>query len=430
MSSASPTTGARRPTAQPLRLTDDVEVSMARSIALSERRTREWTWLRHLRLADATGNSQGDARGGAQDDPKLALERTLLPRYLSAARWYGAKDAGTPTVEIADLIGVSDDAAIAVLQVGPPGRDTQRYLLPLTLRAADGGRTRVIAPIRQNGSAAALIDALEDEGFAGALIARFGATEEVDGADIVFRRTSLFQEDAARLTAARPHLGNAEQSNTSIRYGDVAILKVFRRLAPGIHPELEIGHFLTETAHYRHTPPLLGWVEMRTEDGERTVLAVLQRLIRNAADGWDHVLDGLRQRLSAAPAGELATGPMIALASRLGVRTAELHRAFATPTDDPAFAPEPVGPEVLRSWGREVRTTAERALDGLNQAMPSLAPDQKEQAQRLLAKRAEVRTTMALANTTSSMSRLLAPIKLAGVAALSVETAKYRSACP
>ena len=63
---------------------------------------RDWTWLRQLRLADAPG-TQGDA----QDDLKLALERTLLPRYLSAARWYAAKDAGAPAVEIVDLMAMS-----------------------------------------------------------------------------------------------------------------------------------------------------------------------------------------------------------------------------------------------------------------------------------------------------------------------------------
>ena len=90
-----------------------------------------------------------------------------------------------------------------------------------------------------------------------------------------------------------------------------------------------------------------------------------------------------------ADAGELADRPIIELAGRLGARTAELHRAFATPTDDPAFAAEPVGPEVLRAWGEDVRATVERALDGLDHGTPNLAPA-KEQAHRLLARRQEV----------------------------------------
>jgi predicted trehalose synthase len=70
-----------------------------------------------------------------------------------------------------------------------------------------------------------------------------------------------------RTPASQWHVkrGAVEQSNTSIRFADIGILKVLRKIASGVHPELEMARFLTEEAHFRATPAL-GWINL----GERT----------------------------------------------------------------------------------------------------------------------------------------------------------------
>ena len=66
-----------------------------------------------------------------------------------------------------------------------------------------------------------------------------------------------------------PKILKAEQSNTSIMFGDRFIMKMFRKLEPGLNPDIEIGRFLTETAHFPHTPPLAGWIDYKAGRGER-----------------------------------------------------------------------------------------------------------------------------------------------------------------
>ena len=71
----------------------------------------------------------------------------------------------------------------------------------------------------------------------------------------------------------------------------------------------------------------------------------------------------------------------------LGQRTAELHRALATPTEDPAFAAEPITRADLKAWQRAVHRQAEAAFKALKAALPRLDEADRAQAQALLARR-------------------------------------------
>jgi maltose alpha-D-glucosyltransferase/alpha-amylase len=151
------------------------------------------------------------------------------------------------------------------------------------------------------------------------------------------------------------------------------MLKGFRRLEGGIHPELEIGRFLTEVAGFKNAPALLGSVELAATAGEApTALCVLQALIPNQGDGWSHVIERL-ESITDEHANAFSTErQLFSLARCLGQRTAELHHAFAVETADTAFAPEAIEPDDLIDWARAIRTGAERAFDALNQARPRL----------------------------------------------------------
>ena len=184
--------------------------------------------------------------------------------------------------------------------------------------------------------------------------------------------------------------GSAEQSNTSIRIGDAAILKVIRKLGSGVHPELEVSRFLTETAGFSATPPLLGWAEL---DGAASglgavTLSLLQAFVPNEGDGWSWVLERLARGAGSCKTGTEAFDEATSWLRRLGRRTAEMHAAFETDTDDPAFRPEPVLANDLQSWVASAQTTARRALDGLADTA-RLAPQPRSLAETLLARRDE-----------------------------------------
>ena len=181
--------------------------------------------------------------------------------------------------------------------------------------------------------------------------------------------------------------GSAEQSNTSIRVGDKAILKVIRKLEHGPHPELEVGRFLTTGAHFAGTPAMLGWMELA--QGEGTVaLSVLQQFIPNEGDGWGWVLDRL-QRAAGAEA-DAALREATAWIAQVGRRTADMHRAFAKDTKHPDFRPEPVEPADIQKWTEAVHSMAQRALDGLGGGLDRLDPPTRAMADALLSRRAEV----------------------------------------
>jgi len=127
---------------------------------------------------------------------------------------------------------------------------------------------------------------------------------------------------------------------------------------------------LTETAGFQNTPALLGFAEHIANDGTPTALAVLQQFVRNQGDAWRFTLEALKRELdtlllvpeSEAPRVEEAFGAYLPYARVIGRRTAELHRAFATTTDDPAFAVEPLTLADVRAVAQDARAWAERAF--------------------------------------------------------------------
>ncbi|HEY5834031.1 maltokinase N-terminal cap-like domain-containing protein [Streptomyces sp.] len=121
-----------------------------------------------------------------------------------------------------------------------------------------------------------------------------------------------------------PRVSTAEQSNTSVVYGDAYILKLFRRVSPGGNPDLELSLALARAGSRRVAEPV-AWFEALdtdgTEDGpgEPTTLGVLQRFLPGSADGWTLALASVAE-----------DGDFRQEASALGRATAEVHGSLAT----------------------------------------------------------------------------------------------------
>ncbi len=119
-----------------------------------------------------------------------------------------------------------------------------------------------------------------------------------------------------------------EQSNTSLMYGDIAILKVFRRLQPGVNPDIEIGVALGEHGA-RHVPRLLGAAHVE-RDGETYAIAMLQEFMTTATDGWELAKASVRDLMAEADLhADEAGGDFAGEAHRLGVAVAEVHEDLA-----------------------------------------------------------------------------------------------------
>ncbi len=208
--------------------------------------------------------------------------------------------------------------------------------------------TAAVAKVRQQASVGVMGDAFADETFCRALVKAIGERREIATA----QGKASIQTDCSVRPArgrrrrfspvARPQ---GSSSNTVVVMGDRLILKGYRRLRTGTSPELEMGLYLTDVVHYANCAPLAGVLEHRDKDGEPRLLALLQAYVANQGDGWTYSLEYLRRHLEEhrmAPISQTLPTfheAYLALVRVLAVRTAELHRALATPTKDLAFAP-------------------------------------------------------------------------------------------
>jgi trehalose synthase-fused probable maltokinase len=323
------------------------------------------------------GLTASDPASAAWPQSALVVAQAALPQFLLTKRWYPAKDAGLPEVELDRLQPLPAGevaAAIAIWRVTPPGRAAMRLFVPLAMVAPGSApEGDVIATLPQDGTQ--LVEAFALDSFVRSFVDsmfRDGATAQLGG-------------DAPPASAAIRRSG-VEQSNTSIRIGEDAILKVLRKLEDGTHPELEVGRFLSDVAGFASTPALLAWLEL-----EGSTLGILQRFVANEGDGWSWILD----RLAAGMQGEDdALDAATTWLRQLGRRTAEMHRAFGADTPDPAFRPEAVQPGDVAAWTGAAEAMARRALDGLEAMIPRLDEETASRATEVLGRRAEIATAL------------------------------------
>lgn len=389
-------------------------------------------------------------RKGVQLPSATAQQRTLetevLPTYLGMRRWFAAKDAAlravrlayyslmTPGVEnilLAEVeadLSASDDVSGAVR--------TERYFLPLAVSwdnsatASPLPQQLALARVRSGRTVGYLTDAFSLSALPHAMIRMLHekARVQTPQGEVTFLPSAALQQVLPAETTTQT--GNdapeirwlaAEQSNSSLVIGDAAVLKLVRRVVPGIHPEAEMTRYLTERA-YANTAALLGEVVRTDASGEPHTLAILQGFIENQGDAWHWVLDYLRRAtddlavavtvgLDDATAGKTAKqtgkqpdpGPSIreedyaqsiegygAMAATIGTRLGELHVILAAPSDDPAFSPEVASASDVKGWISETVTQLDDALDTLSRHVDALDDDARALATTLLARRKDL----------------------------------------
>ena len=231
-----------------------------------------------------------------------------------------------------------------------------------------------------------------------------------DSGSIFGAKGSAFE--AAGGTSPIPsRVGSAEQSNTSILYDRKLILKLFRRLQPGENPDCEIGRFLTEVARFPRIATFLGDITLKRATGETTTIGMLQQLVENEGDGWQLTLDELSRFYESAatlqspvevPAPTLTNrreltkeardqvGIYLEAANILGRRTAEMHLALATPTEDPAFRSEPFTALDLERDAYRVDAQINHTLDALKRGMAQLIDLTADDAAIVLSRRIDL----------------------------------------
>jgi maltose alpha-D-glucosyltransferase/alpha-amylase len=352
---------------------------------------------------------------------RTLIERDLLLPFLQRQRWFGSKARPAKAGRFADwgiLSRAPQPLFLTLVEVEFDDGGREQYFLPLTICADASARgieerspNAVLASIT-GARKGVLFDAWLDVRFAKTLLEALDRGEQTGTRRGRIRplKTGAFAGIRGEPDEPLPvsHL-SAEQSNTSIVYGDRLILKLFRRLQPGPNPDFEIGRQLTEKLGFTRVPAAAAALEYARADDEPSTIAMLQQFVESQADGWTHALDEVDRfydeiegksapdappsryaELIAAAAPKAITNAMgayLATAETLGRRTAEMHTALASDSSNPAFAPEPLSQEDLQLVGGDAADQARKALQALQRPALQLPHEVSDSANRLLQSR-------------------------------------------
>lgn len=325
-----------------------------------------------------------------EPEKRSVLERDVLPAYLPKRRWYAAKQERLNSVRIvhSTLLPVpsaqphSAPMVLAEIETVAAGRG-ERYLLPIGFVREEDIATALpqqlaLARVRRGRQVGYLTDAFTLDAFPTAIVEllRAGTGIPAEDGEIRFIRTAALDGQEPSKEPGIRRL-SAEQSNSSLVIDNRMVLKVIRHLSAGMHPEAEMGRYLTERG-FANSPLMLGEVTRYAADGTPTTMIMLQQYIDNQGDAWQWTLDTLQRLIQQASVAEAMAGAenstniteiadpqeeLTALAANLGRRLGEMHALLASPTDQPDFAPEPAGEDAARAWAEGARTQLEAAFD-------------------------------------------------------------------
>ena len=344
------------------------------------------------------------------------LERALVGD-IEGRRWFRSRAQTIRGGHIVDRVDIPGaDCTVAFVQIDYVEGDPEVYAFPIAVSLGVDSERRlleapasVIAEVVGPAETGLLYDASADHAFGLALTRLAAQRKKLKGKETV---VSALPMTASRGLAeaidgqpARP--GHGEQSNTSVMFGDQVVLKLFRRFDAGPNPEVEVGRFLTESSRFENAAQTMGALEV-SMNGRKAALAVFHRFVPSLGDAWSHTLDALsmvyeqvaarRDELGPAPAvrhplevgdDELDVmrdliGIPLHEARLLGQRTAEMHLALASATDDPAFTPERLSTLYQRSLYQSTRSSIRTSFNLLRRRRSHLTPEQEDLAESVL----------------------------------------------
>ncbi len=373
-----------------------------------------------------------------QNRARENLERILL-LYFRGQHWFTLQGGDAKSARIVDQIAIpsAGPGFIALVQVEYAEGEPKTFTLPLAFAPDPHGEQlqaemprAVICRLHVKVAEAAsetgcLYDPVGEKNFAAALLEVVAGHRRCRGTEggllgwTTTAHAGLLLPEQPRPT---PALVKADQSNSCLAFGDQFLLKLFRCVEEGIHPELEIGRVLAEKTTFTQVPPLAGSLTYRSGQGQRTTVAALLGFVHNEGDAWHYTRDVLRHfymhilarnapekeaSLPVRPFLDLVAeelpplaheliGPYLESVRLMGQRTAEFHVALASITDEADFAPEPFTVLYQRSLYQTLRTLVLRVFELLREKLPDLSTAAREDAQKVLAREADLVTHVRL----------------------------------
>jgi maltose alpha-D-glucosyltransferase/alpha-amylase len=337
---------------------------------------------------------------------KAVIEGEALPQYIPKRRWFGLKDQHIESTAIVDLTDIGDsghELLLAEIEVKTGGAKS-RWLMPLGILWEDEppaalANRLAVARVRRGRRLGILTDAFSLSSFAHRFVACLAAGEQFAHADgnLQFRPTEAGRKALDAAQDVEINWFAAEQSNSSLTVGDVLMVKIYRRISPGFHPETEMGRYLTEQG-FEHSPPLLGDVVRVTPDGTPSTLAVALGFVRHQGDAWtwilDHLTRALDQPASAAEPGKEEKADLLAdceaVIAAIGRRLGEMHAVLARDTADQVFAPKTAQASDAAQWAQKTEERIGKGFDAIGQYKNWEREQDRERAKTILSMRAAI----------------------------------------
>jgi maltokinase len=278
------------------------------------------------------------------------IDEQPLNEWIVAQRWFASKTREVSHIDIVDAVALRTETPLLVLclvEARFPAGTHETYQVPLGLRPADDGwGDRVITEV----DGWVVYDALSDPAHGRELLHRMRSNSELQSGqdEFIFRWAESAGAGLGGTVDVRPV--GVEQSNSSIVFGEDLILKAFRRVEPGVNPELELLRFLS-AREFPHIAPLAGWYEVEGRLIDAT-LGILQEYLADGQDGWELALDELQSD----PEG------LLERLHELGVVVGQMHTALGSDSGNPAFAPDEPSAEALSILTANVDEQIERVF--------------------------------------------------------------------
>jgi len=375
---------------------------------------------RHSLAEITTG---GDWKSVFKDKLKERLENEILPSYVKECRWFGGKARKILQTKIVDYISLENspsDSQILFIEISYSGSTPDTYFLPLSFCSGDKAERivlempgAVVARIKGINTEGIIYDAVYDENFRKDLLLTIKNKIKLKGPNgyAIGYCGKFFNNYTKELPLEKTSVLKGEQSNTSILYDNEFFFKLYRRVSEGINPELEIVKFLTDKISFHNISHFVGAIEYKKPNSEPIVLGLLQTLVPNQGDAWTYVLDSIGRYFDAVlskisqpekipkppihfweltsrgipPAvQELMGGLSLETAVLLGKRTAELHLALFSETDNVSFTPEPFSVLSQRSLYQSMLNHSKRVFELLRKNINNIPGNIKEEAKNIL----------------------------------------------
>jgi maltose alpha-D-glucosyltransferase/alpha-amylase len=384
--------------------------------------------------------------------------RQALEPYLRGKRWFAGKARTIQTIELIDAFELADvsertqaDERHRLLLVRATYADGEpdAYVLPVMMIGEDTAiedlllenpKAAIVKVKRPGDSSVELLcEASWDEQLWEHLLEMIkdrGRLRGLHGTLQGIRTSEAFEFDEQAHAGLTPTVHGGEQSNTSATFDERFILKLFRRISPGINPDTEVGRQLTER-EFPHVPWFAGAIDYRNDSGKATSIAVLHQYVPNVGDTWTYTLDELARyfervqsrtpqlaavtsdgtwdvqtadadselsdqklespskllSLVADEPPQLAQetiGAYLHWAELMGKRIGELHVALSTADGGAAFSPEPFTRLYQRSLYQSMRGQARATFDLLRAQSGKLGEESRRQAEHVLERQRDV----------------------------------------